>query len=196
LGQAAPQRGLTELELPTESIMIAPWPQADTAHQDPAIEARFALFQEVLAGLREVRSRQNIPPKTPIHFSVRCEADRAALLRPMESYFEAMAGAKATAWGAQVKAPPTSASFIVSGIEVFVDLADHIDVDAEIDRKTKEVAKLDGAIEGKERQLANANFVTRAPADVIEKERAALANLRQQRGATQAALAMLQTSRK
>ena len=43
--------------------MIAPWPAADVARQDDEIEARFALFQQVLGGLREVRSRQNIPPR-------------------------------------------------------------------------------------------------------------------------------------
>ncbi len=196
LGQAAPRRGLTELEQPAESIMIAPWPQADTARQDSAIEARFALFQEVLAGLREVRSRQNIPPKTPIRFSVRCEPTTAELLRPMEVYFEAMAGARATAWGPGVEPPATGTSFMVSGTEVFVDLAEHIDVKAEIARKTKEVAQLDEAIAGKERQLANGNFVARAPAAVIEKERATLTQLHQQRAAAQAALATLDSSRK
>ncbi len=195
LGQTAAERGLTELEAPAESIMIAPWPVADHSRQDAQIEARFARFQEVLSGLREVRSRQNIPPKTEMRFSVRCDAATAELLRPMESYFEAMAGAKATAWGETTAPPATSANFMVSGAEVFVDLAGLIDIEAEIGRKTKELARLAGAIAGKERQLANASFVERAPADVIEKERAALAQLQQQHSAAEATLKALESTR-
>jgi valyl-tRNA synthetase len=196
LGQAARERGLSELEPAAESIMIAPWPEVDVARQDIEIEARFARFQEVLSGLREVRSRQNIPPKTPLNFVVRCDAATADLLRPMEPYFVAMAGAKAMAWGPDTKTPATSASFMVAGAEVSVDLAEHIDVDAEIDRKAKELARLEGAIVGKERQLANASFVARAPAEVIEKERAALGQLKELYAATQAALAALKSTRK
>ncbi len=196
LGQAAAQRGLAELEPAAESVMIAAWPEPDAARQDAQIEAQFLRFQQVLGGLREVRSRQNIPPKTPLRFSVRCDLATAELLRPMEAYFEAMAGANATAWGTDVKAPPASAGFIASGSEVFVDLAGLIDVKAEMARYTKELARLEQAIVGKERQLSNTHFVQRAPAEVIEKERAALAQLEQQRDAAQAALAALRSASK
>ena len=188
LGQAAPQRGLVPGGLPAESIVIAPWPEADRAWQDARIESRFARFQEVLAGLRDVRSRQNIAPRTPMHFSVRCDAETAELLGPMEAYFEAMAGAKARGWGSDVEAPPTSARFTAAGAEVFVDLAEHIDVEAEIERKTKELARLDAGIAGKDRQLSNPSFTQRAPAEVIAKERAGLEQLKELRAAAQTAL--------
>ena len=61
--------------------MIAPWPESDAARQDPQIEAQFARFQEVLRAVREIRSRQNVPPKTKIDFAVRCDAATAELLR-------------------------------------------------------------------------------------------------------------------
>ena len=93
LGQAAPKRGLATPAAASESIMIAAWPQPDAARQDRQIEARFARFQEVLKGLREIRSRQSIPPKTSIDFSVRCDAATVDLLQPMAVYFESMAGA-------------------------------------------------------------------------------------------------------
>jgi valyl-tRNA synthetase len=160
------------------------------------IEARFARFQEVLSGLREVRSRQNIPPTAPLKFSVRANAEIAALLRPMEPYFRSMAGAEATAWGPEVTAPATSACDVIAGAEIVVDLAEHVDVEAETVRKTKELERLAGAIAGKERQLSNANFVDRAPAEVIEKERAALAQLHEQKAAAERALAALKRAGK
>jgi valyl-tRNA synthetase len=191
LGNAAGERGLREPVAAAESVTIARWPESDERWIDRQIEARFARFQEVLAGLREVRSRQNIPPKQPLRFSARSDAAAEALLLPMAPYFESMAGAVATAWGPTVAPPPLAASFAASGIEVFVDLAELIDVPAEIARKQKELARLEQAIAGKERQLANENFVSRAPAAVLAKERAALAELAEQRTAATAALAAL-----
>jgi valyl-tRNA synthetase len=195
LAEAVPQRGLTKPAAAAESVMIATWPEADAARQDAEIEARFAQFQELLKGLRDIRSRQNIPPKAKLKFSVRCDATMARLQKPMEPYFESMAGAQATAWGETVTAPETSANFFAAGAEVFVDLAEHIDVDAEIARQTKERERLIGAIAQKEKQLSNESFVSRAPAAVIDKERAALAQLKELHAATETALTKLSSAR-
>ena len=107
-----------------------------------------------------------------------------------------MAGATATGWGPQVTPPPTTASALAGSTEVFVDLAGLIDVEAEKARQTKELARLAGAIAAKERQLANENFVSRAPAEVIEKERAALEQLKQLRASADTALSKLQSAQK
>lgn len=191
LAEAAPERGLPRPALAAESVMIAPWPEADTARIDNEIEARFAQFQDVLKGLRDVRSRQNIPPKAVLKFSVRANAATVNLLKPMEPYFASMAGAASTAWGEQVSAPTTGTSFAAAGGEVFVDLSEHIDVEAEAARLTKELARIENGITGKEKQLSNESFVARAPAAVIEKERAVLAQLHELRASTAAALEKL-----
>ena len=73
-------------------------------------------------------------------------------------------------------------------MEVFVDLRGLIDVEAEKARLEKDSDKLTKFIAGKEKKLSNANFVERAPAEVVEKERAALADLQQQLAKTKAAL--------
>lgn len=66
----------------------------------------------------------------------------------------------------------------------------------DIGRPLKQLEHLAGAITAKERQLANENFVSRAPAEVIEKERAALAQLKQLRASTETALSKLQSTQK
>ncbi len=191
LGRVAPQRGLTEPESPRPSVMIAPWPVHDTSHQDAEIERQFAQFQAVLGALREIRSRQNIPPKSPIEFRVRCDREMVRLLQPMEGYFASMANATASDWGQDVQPPATHAAVSLPGAEVFVDLKNFIDVDAEIARNEKLMDKLAGQIQGKEKKLSNASFVERAPADVVQRERESLAQLQQQLAAVQATLAAL-----
>jgi valyl-tRNA synthetase len=191
LAEAAPQRGIDALTKPAESIMIAPWPLADMARQNGEIEARFARFQEVLRAIRDIRTRQNVPQRKDIHFSVRCDKATADLLRPMEPYFASMACARATAWGPAVAPPELSANVALSGIEVFVDLAELIDVEAEIARNTQEVSRLDGLIAAKQKKLENANFVERAPAAVVEGERKALKDLEDQLAAVRAVIERL-----
>lgn len=188
LGKVAPERGLAQPQPATDSIMSAPWPEVELSRQDDEIEARFAQFQAVLGAVREIRSRQNIAPKSPIEFSVRCDDAMAKLLRPMEPYFASMANATAIAWGDQVEPPATNATVNLPGADVFVDLKDFIDVEAEIDRNEKQEKKLLGQIQGKEKKLANANFVERAPAEVVERERNSLTELKDQLAAVQAIL--------
>ncbi len=184
LGEFAPARGIDEVSPATESVMVAPWPESDPARQDAQIEAQFARFQEVLRAVREIRSRQNVAPKTTIEFLVRADTAAADLLRPMEAYFESMASAKATGWGPDVEPPALSANVTLPNLEVFVDLAELIDVDAEIAKQEKELEKLDSLIASKEKKLANENFVSRAPEAVVEKERQSLKDLEEQRAAT------------
>ena len=142
--------------------------------------------------MREIRARQGVPPKTQIEFSVRTSLESAELLKPMSTYFESMARAKAVGWGPEVNAPAMSANVSLAGMEVFVDLADLIDVEAEIDKKSQELAKLDAMIVGKKKKLENENFVSRAPEAVVEKERASLVEMEEKRSAIEADLDRLE----
>ena len=138
--------------------------------------------------MRDIRGRQNVPPRTQIDFAVRCDDATAALLQPMEAYFASMAAARADGLGPGVEAPALSADVALPGMEIFVDLADLIDVEAERQRKTQEMAKLDGLIAAKRKKLENKNFVDRAPAAVVQGERDSLADLESQLAAVAAFL--------
>jgi valyl-tRNA synthetase len=180
LNKAAPRRGLEEVVEPIEDLIVAPWPEADIARRDEEIEARFARFQIVLTAVREIRARQNIPPRKPIEFAVRCEETDAALLRPMAPYFSSMAQASSLSVGPGVTPPPTHAKTSLPGMEIFVNMEGFIDVAAEKQKLEKERDKLEKLIVGKEKKLTNEQFVSRAPAEVVQKERESLAELKQQ----------------
>jgi valyl-tRNA synthetase len=196
LGKVAPLRGLTAAARPAaESICIAPWPTADTARQNASIEQQFADFQAVLSAVREIRQMQNIPLREELAFSVRCDHTTARLLPPMQPYFTQMARATATEVGPDASAPEVAAGRTLTGqhgpIEVHVDVSRFIDTQAERKRLEKErdnLAKQIGAIESK---LANANFVERAPAEVVDQQRAKLDELRNHSTSVEAALAKL-----
>ena len=191
LNQVAPKRGIDELVEPTKQIIIAPWPRADLSHQDKQIEARFATFQAALGALREIRSRQNIATRQAIEFSIKCSEETAALLAPMNPYFQSMANAAATALGESVTPPPTHAKTTLPAMEIYVDLKDFIDKEAEIAKNEQLEQKLLGVIKGKEAKLANESFVSRAPANVVQAERDSLAQAQDQLASARAALASL-----
>jgi valyl-tRNA synthetase len=174
------------------SITLSSFPDYKEKFINPEIEKQFAVFQEVLRAVRDVRASRNVPPKTEIAFSVRCDEATAELLRPMEPYFLSMARAKATAWGPATQSPPLASVVPLTGMDVFVDISDLIDIPAEIAKLEKEIAKLEGFIQSKESKLAS-DFVQKAPPAVVEKERQALAELRGQHQSATAALGQLES---
>ncbi|MBA3482740.1 MAG: class I tRNA ligase family protein, partial [Pirellulales bacterium] len=196
LGKVAPLRSLT---LPAqgaeESVCVAEWPVADGGAIDSKIEEQFADFQAVLGAVRELRMGQNIPPREPVEFCVRCDAQAAKLLEPMAPYFLQMAKATATGWGPTVTPPEVAASSQVSGargpIEVHVDVSRFIDVDAEKIRLAKQLEQLRGFVKSMEAKLGNEAFVSRAPAEVVQQQRDSLAEKQAQIASTEAALAKL-----
>ena len=191
LGQVAPVREIAKRQAAAESVCLAEWPEADAARVDPRIEEQFSDFQAVMGAVREVRQHKNIPPKEAVSFAVRCDAATAELLAPMKPYFESMARATALEFGPTATPPERSASKSLAGMEVHVDISAFFDVDAERARLEKErdqLAKFTKSIAGK---LANENFVSRAPAEVVEAERGKLAEAGEQLEAVEAALAKL-----
>jgi valyl-tRNA synthetase len=143
-------------------------------------EARFRVFQQALGAVRETRNRQNIPGKNPLEFSIICDAATAALLQPMTAYFQSMANVTSAGFGPAAPVPPTHAKTALPGMEIYVDLKDFIDVEAERAKNEKEAQKLVGLIKAKEGKLANESFVARAPANVVQAERDSLAQLQAQ----------------
>lgn len=161
-------------------LMMSAWPVADEEHRDASIEERFAKFVSVLGALREIRSRNNIPPKEEMTFTLECDGQTAALLETMKPYFKALAGANCLGLGSGFESPEMPAQMSIDSMEVTVDLGKFIDIGAEIVRNEKLEQNLEKQIKGKEGKLSNENFVSRAPAEVVETERASLVELKQQ----------------
>ncbi|MCH2178824.1 MAG: valine--tRNA ligase [Mariniblastus sp.] len=180
LSSLCPERGLEQVNACTDSIMIAPWPELAMDWQDNAIEQQFSQFQLTLGALREIRSRQNLPPKKQIQFSIRCQPEFADLIQPLGTFFSSMASADLCEISEQVSPPKINATVALPNMEIFVDLAGLIDVNAETKRLEKERSRLEGMINGKEKQLANENFVKNAKPEVVVKVKESLGQIRDQ----------------
>ncbi|MBE6426056.1 MAG: valine--tRNA ligase [Planctomycetaceae bacterium] len=195
MAKVAPKRGLTAEDLAREqpeSIMNAPW-FVDTANRiDPTIEAQFVVFQDVLKAVREIRARQNVPVKQEVKFAVKCPSEIAALILPMKPYFTSMAQAVLTECCPDAQMPELSSNATGANWELGVDLEGLIDVEAELKKNRTQREKLLGFIAGKEKKLSNEAFTAKAPAKVVDAERASLADLKAQLAAVEEAIARLE----
>jgi valyl-tRNA synthetase len=178
LGEAAGERRMPwDKAGLTPSIMVARWPEPSHEWIDDRTEKQFGTFLGVLAAIREIRSRQNVPPRTTVKVAIRGPAEAADLLEPMKAAIESMATVAITALGPGAVGATGAATATAMGCDLFVDLADLIDVGAEIARLAKENEKTAGFIAAKQAKLADEKFAAKAPPAVVQKEREQLADL-------------------
>ncbi|MEL6106510.1 MAG: class I tRNA ligase family protein [Planctomycetota bacterium] len=188
LGELAPRRGLTPTEV-GEFVMLASWPVSESGHHSEDIERQFAEFKEIVGAIRQIKSaNQVIKDKDIVPVAIRCSESSERLLAPMKASIESLAGAEVTALGADAQAFETDAPLAIPAmaIEVHVNLEKYIDFDAELARQEKLLGSTVKQITGKQAKLSNENFVSRAPTEVVEKERASLDELLRQRESIEA----------
>jgi valyl-tRNA synthetase len=156
---------------------------------DEAAERAFTPILGIIDALRNIRGEMGIAFKvalgqaTPVHVAVADPATHA-LLRVGESRRVArLTNVENLQLHLAAATPrvPQSAVGVGNGFEVRVPLAGVIDVGAETARIDKELARVDADLEGIEKKLSNPNFVARAPAEVVEKDRARAEELRSTR---------------
>ena len=175
------------------SIMLAAWPTPPDSWQDRTTETQFHTFLHIVTAVREIRSRQNVPPRTSVDIAIRTPPPQQRLLTPMASAIEAMAACQVVALGPNVEPIVNAAEISTADCDIFIDLADFIDVEAEILRLSREVAKLDTVIKAKRGKLGNEKFVANAPSQIVTKEREQLAEFEELRTKQDAILSGLRS---
>ena len=193
LNQVAPTRGLEKQTESSRFAMVAPWPNADLSHFDESIERQFSEFQEVVGAIRRIRASQNIAPKETVPVAIRCSESSKRLLRPMHESFMSLAQAEVVEVGPDAQAFETDAPLAIPSMEidVHVDLEKFIDIEAELARLDKLLIQITKQISGKEAKLGNKNFVSRAPEEVVQRERQTLEELRGQQESVSGDIARL-----
>ncbi len=162
-----------------ESIMIAPFPRAGRKWRDPDAERTMKPVIDIVGAIRAIRSESRIPPGATLEVTIRPgSATTAEVVGPAASLIGALSRSVITIAPDAGRAPQ-SAHAVAGDAEVFVHLAGVVDLAAERNRLLKEIEKADKEIRFLQGKLARADFVERAPAEVVERERARLAEQRQ-----------------
>jgi valyl-tRNA synthetase len=158
------------------SLMITVFPRRDEAWIDPAAEAEMQLVQGVAVTCRMLRATYGVPPSQHVAVELRAAGDATRAL--VEKHLPLIErSARITAAVAAGGGPVAGAAKALVGadVEVVMPLGGLIDVAAEKARIAKDVARVDKEIATLEKKLGNADFLARAPEDVVEEQRARLA---------------------
>ena len=161
-----------------ESIMAAPFPKASRKALDPAAESEMELFMGIVTAIRNIRAEMRISPATMLRALLRPAnpeiRDRVTSLAPL---IQALARCEVTV-DPEAARPAGSALSVVGPVECFIPLAGLVDLAAERQRLAKEIKKSGDDIRFLEEKLARPEFRERAPAEVVEREAARLADQR------------------
>jgi valyl-tRNA synthetase len=175
-----------------ESLMIAAWPSAWPRREDAAAEQRVASLQELVSTVRNLRAEYEIAPGKRITLRVAGEpADLRAVLETSRRALLDLARVEVLDFGGPQDEVGATA-VLRSGAELFIPLADVIDLDRERGRLRKEIERLDAQSRATEAKLGNEKFTARAPADVVEREREKLQSYTEQRAKLASKLEALQ----
>ena len=166
---------LTGKEMTAQTtLMNQPWPVADATRTDEHAIADIEWLKQVIVAIRNIRGEMNIAPgkALPIFMAGGDSEDRRRATEN-ERVLVKLAKLESIAFRDDDTLPATAMQN-VGGLEVHVPLAGLIDKDAELARLAKQREQHQKVIEGIERKLSNESFVAKAPAAVVDKERARL----------------------
>jgi valyl-tRNA synthetase len=173
-------------------LIVSSWPAVEENRFDETAEEEMSRLQEVVTAVRTIRSRMNVPPARKASLVVRCEPDSGRFFQTHEAIIRTLARIDTITTGASVDKPPHSATAVVQGMELFVPLEGLIDLQLEQERLRKRKVEIEGHLEGIRKKLANENFLTRAPLEVIDRERRKQADMTAELEKVKAHLEMLQ----
>jgi len=160
-----------------ESIMVAEWPEADKVMSSPEDAEMMNTMIDAIRGIRAVRKNMDVAPSRKAHIIVVTSSDKIAkMFTDGEGFLERLASVSSLETRQSKEGiPSTAVTAVFGGGEIYIPLEDLIDIAKELERLDKEKTRLDGEIKRLNGKLSNESFVSKAPAAVVEHERAKLA---------------------
>jgi len=174
------------------SLMITVFPRADQQWIDPVAEAEMALVQHVVSTARMLRQTYNIKPNETVAIELRVTSDAPrAIVERYKEMIEDRAKVTATITTGGDPLPGAAKALVGADVQVLMPLGGLIDVAAETARIKKEIGKSEKEIAVHDKKLGNADFVARAPEEVVAEIRQRLADEKQRMAVLMEALQTL-----
>ena len=175
-----------------ESCMEAAWPIADPRYDFPAESEKMEGIMEIIRSLRNLRAGMNVQPSHKARLMIRPREGWADTLQGAEVYFSRMASVSQL----ELLPPDTeitekTVSAVCAAGECYIPLGELVDFEKEKARLNKELKALEADIARGEGKLNNPGFVSKAPAALIEQEKAKLETNRQKLESLKARIAEL-----
>ncbi|MDA3846806.1 MAG: class I tRNA ligase family protein, partial [Vallitaleaceae bacterium] len=156
------------------SIMVTEWPVYKAAWHFESEEQSISLIKEAVHQIRNVRANMSVPPKKKAKvFVVSEDAAVKKIFEEGKVFFATLGYAsKVTIQDDNNGIDPDAVSVVIQGATIYMPFTELVDIDKEIERLSGEKDKLLKEIVRVTKKLSNQGFVAKAPAEVIEEERA------------------------
>ncbi len=155
------------------ALIVARWPEPAPEELGEADTLdRFSLVMEIVRSIRNLRAEKRIPPKKRLPATI-AAGQHETTLKEQAQTIGMLAGLDKSHFqiaGSLTQKPENQVALVVSGVEIYLPLADLVDIEAECARLTKELEETNSQITRLERLLSG-TFAQKAPAPVVEKER-------------------------
>lgn len=156
-----------------ESITVAEWPKVRPELSNQEASEQMKLLVEIIRSVRNIRAEVNTPMSKKIAMIINAHDEKILdTLETNKAYLERFCNPEMLTIGVGVLAPEKAMTAVVSGAEIYLPLQGLINIEEEITRLEKELEKLNKEVERVQKKLANEKFVAKAPAQVVEEERA------------------------
>jgi len=160
------------------SIMVAPFPTSESDRFNPQAEQDMELLQGLITAVRNIRGEMNVPPGQKVDIIIMAEdEEQRRLITEHSRYILPLTRGKSLQVLPPGEKPKGAAAAVFERVEVFVLLKGLIDFEEEARRLQKELDKLEKDIIKSNKKLANEDFLKRAPAEVVAKEKERVAAL-------------------
>ena len=157
-----------------ETIMTSQWPVYKEEWNFKENEAEIDAIKEAVRNIRNIRAEMNVAPSKKVHVYVVSENEGVRyIFEHSKVFFKTLAHAsEVTVQTDKAGIGEDAVSVVVQDATIYMPLAELVDFAKEIERLEKEKTKLEKEVVGVVKKLANQGFVAKAPAHVIEEEKA------------------------
>jgi len=154
------------------SISISSWPEYEKIRAKKNLEEKVLTIQEVIKTIRNIKAEMNIPLARGIDVLINVvNNEKEELIKEHLPFIKNLAHVQSFQVGDSLEKPECSATGVLEDIEIFIPLAGVIDLEAEIQRLEKKVQKTEKDMIVINKKLNNADFIQKAPENIIKKER-------------------------
>lgn len=155
------------------SLVVADYPVVHPEFNDETASKGMEVLKELIRSVRNIRSEVNTSLSKPITLMIKINDPKIGqFLTENTSYIERFCNPEELTISSEIVAPDLAMSAVLTGAEIFLPLAGLINIEEEIKRLEKELAKWTDEVKRVQGKLGNERFVANAPEEVVEAERA------------------------
>ncbi|HVB63483.1 MAG TPA: class I tRNA ligase family protein, partial [Nitrolancea sp.] len=176
-----------------DSIMIAPWPEADETRIDAQAVNEYEFMMEAVRAVRNARAETGVDAGAWISAMIYpgSHAETFQSLEPVFSLLARVGKGRFEYREAQLEAPQAVVTLVIDDAIIYLPLAGMVDLDAERERLRKEIEQVEEEIARAGQLLSNENFTSRAPAEVVDRQRERMSSSQERLALLQARLGEL-----